>query len=99
MFSIQHCSVAAICVAGVCENHSHCDAKSQPGDTIPRRVIGMAVPRLRKPVRDARCSLPLNQLRVGRRFSEIACSYGRYSSNRLVNQKKGICDAGAGQRN
>ena len=40
MFSIQHCSVAAICVASVCQNHSHCNAKSQPGDTIPRRVIG-----------------------------------------------------------
>jgi hypothetical protein len=39
MFSIQHCSVAAICVADDYENHSHCDAKSQPGDTISRRVI------------------------------------------------------------
>ena len=30
MCSIQYCSVAAICVAGACENHSHCNAKSQP---------------------------------------------------------------------
>ena len=51
MFSIQHCSVAAICVASDCQNHSHCDAQSQPGDTIPRRVIGMAGPRLRKTAR------------------------------------------------
>lgn len=31
MFFIQRCSVAAICVADVCENHSHCEAKSQLG--------------------------------------------------------------------
>lgn len=37
MYSMEHCSVAAaICVASNYENHSHCDAKSQPGDTVLR---------------------------------------------------------------
>src|ERR1700722_15381405 len=43
MYSIQHCSVAAICVGSNYENHSHCDAKSQPGDTV-LRSRGPAIP-------------------------------------------------------
>jgi hypothetical protein len=39
MFSIQYCSVAAICVAGVCENHTSPVGRSQRALLLPKRMI------------------------------------------------------------